>query len=106
MTAKMLLLPLASAALIAAPTAGFGQSFRCRNDLVSVGDSMVAVQKACGEPVARKKSCESAPPNGDARVAPCLDVEDWTYRPGYGQFLTTLRFEDGTLVRIIYGDRQ
>jgi len=105
MTVKTLLLPLALAALIATSTAN-GQSLRCRNGLVSVGDSMESVQRACGEPVVREKLCERAPPEGDARVVVCIDGENWTYRPGYGQFVTTLRFEDGTLVKISYGDRQ
>ena len=81
------------------------QSFRCRNDLVNVGDVMKSVQAKCGEPATRERICERAMPDEDGRLAPCLDVERWTYRPGYGQFITTMRFEDGTLVEISYGDR-
>jgi hypothetical protein len=32
-------------------------------------------------------------------------VDEWTFNPGYGQFMTTLRFESGKLVSITYGDR-
>jgi hypothetical protein len=35
----------------------------------------------------------------------CETVDEWTYNPGYGQFMTTLRFESSRLVTISYGDR-
>jgi hypothetical protein len=35
----------------------------------------------------------------------CVDVDEWTYNPGYGQFMTTLRFENGVLRSVRYGDR-
>jgi Protein of unknown function (DUF2845) len=37
-------------------------------------------------------------------VAPCENVDEWTYNPGYGPFITTLRFEADKLVAIKYGD--
>ncbi len=105
MTSKVLMLVLAFSTLTAT-SAACGQSLRCRNGLVSVGDSTESVQKACGEPDRRETNCESGPPQGDPRVTGCLEGENWIYRPGYGQFVTTLRFEDGALVKITYGDRQ
>ncbi len=36
---------------------------------------------------------------------PCENVDEWIYNPGYGQFMTTLRFVEGRLVAIEYGDR-
>ena len=35
----------------------------------------------------------------------CETVDEWTYNPCTGQFMTTLRFESGKLVAITYGDR-
>jgi len=32
-------------------------------------------------------------------------VDDWTYNPGRGQFMTSLQFEAGKLSAIKYGDR-
>jgi hypothetical protein len=36
---------------------------------------------------------------------PCERVDEWTYNPGSGQFYTTLRFEQGKLISMKYGDR-
>ena len=35
----------------------------------------------------------------------CINVEEWTYNPGYGQLMTMLQFEAGGLKSIRYGDR-
>lgn len=96
---------LVLACAFASATPASAQSLRCRNDLANVGDDREAVRRKCGEPAAKERVCERSPPDRHGRIAPCLDVENWTYRPGYGQYVTTLRFEDGTLVRISYGDR-
>lgn len=89
-------------------------AFRCKNDLVSVGDSKASALLKCGEPVVKDAFCKPAEakdgpvPQGGRPVAvsvPCETVDEWTYNPGYGQFLTTLRFESGKLVSITYGDR-
>ncbi len=107
--------PLAAAfalALAAGPAAA--QSFRCRNDLANVGDSRASVLLKCGEPVVKDSFCKPAQPQALAsapagstivNVAPCENVDEWTFNPGYGQFMTTLRFEAGRLVSIKYGDR-
>jgi hypothetical protein len=90
------------------------QSFRCKNDLASVGDGKAAVLQRCGAPVLKDSFCKPvlapvnpSPPAGSTtvNVVPCTTVDDWTYNPGYGQFMTTLRFEEGKLVSISYGDR-
>ena len=39
------------------------------------------------------------------QIVPCENVDEWIYNPGYGQFMTTLRFVEGRLVAIEYGDR-
>ena len=106
-------LPLASliAALCAlAPATASAQSLRCKSDLVSVGDSRASVLVKCGEPLVKDAFCKpvEVPAAGATRqpaVVPCESVDEWTYNPGYGQFMTTLRFEGGKLVAIKYGDR-
>ena len=89
-------------------------SFRCKNDLVNVGDSKASAFLKCGEPSFKDTFCrpvetkDVAVPQGGKPVAlnvPCETVDEWTYNPGYGQFLTTLRFESGKLVSITYGER-
>jgi hypothetical protein len=38
-------------------------------------------------------------------VAPCRNVDEWTYNPGRGQFMTTLQIDGGVVTAIKYGDR-
>jgi hypothetical protein len=68
-------------------------SFRCKNDLVNLGDSKASVLQKCGEPATV------------VNVNACQNVDDWTYNPGRGQFMTSLQFEAGKLSAIKYGDR-
>lgn len=105
--------------VVAIFTAGLGattaqaQSFRCKNDLASVGEAKAAVFQKCGEPVFKDSFCKPATaprhqpetPAATVVVVPCETVDEWTYNPGYGQFMTTLRFESGRLESIRYGDR-
>jgi hypothetical protein len=99
-------------AVAAMPAAAQTSTFRCQNDLVALGDAKSSVQLKCGQPVLRDSFCKP----GDQRPLPrdgsklvinsvCETVDEWTYNPGYGQFMTTLRFESGKLVAISYGDR-
>ena len=101
-------------------------SFRCKNDLVNIGASKASALQKCGEPVAKDAFCKPAHSNtGNAATDAnananantnerrttvivnntCETVDEWTYNPGVGQFMTTLRFESGKLVTITYGDR-
>ena len=102
------------AAFCGTPLLAQTRTFRCNNDLVNLGDAKSSVQLKCGQPVLRDAFCRP----GDARPIPragggakvvinnaCEPVDEWTYNPGYGQFMTTLRFESGKLVAITYGDR-
>ena len=89
-------------------------TFRCQNDLISLGDAKSSVQLKCGQPLLKDAFCKPADGQpvprrqGGAQVVinnACETVDEWTYNPGYGQFMTTLRFESGKLVSISYGDR-
>lgn len=100
--------------LVSAGAAASTTSFRCKNDLVNVGDGKASALLKCGEPLVRDAFCKPQPgtaavvaPKGGSVVvnAACVTVDEWTYNPGYGQFMTTLRFESGKLVSITYGDR-
>ena len=99
-------------------------SLRCRNDLVNVGDGKASALLECGEPVVKDAFCKPVEtvttatmlsplprlPTTTATTTTvttggCTTVDDWTYNPGYGEFMTTLRLESGKLTRITYGDR-
>jgi hypothetical protein len=110
-------------------TGASAQSLRCKGDLAQIGNSKGTILQKCGEPVMKDSFCKpvqetvsSAPvttptvPNtsGSSTTAgatthvtvnTCQQVEEWTYNPGYGQFMTMLLFEGGSLKSIRYGDR-
>jgi hypothetical protein len=110
-------------------TGASAQSLRCKGDLAQIGNSKGTILQKCGEPVMKDSFCKpvqetvsSAPvttptvPNtsGSSTAAgattnvivnTCQQVEEWTYNPGYGQFMTMLLFEGGSLKSIRYGDR-
>lgn len=108
------LLAILLSAVFASPAlaGGGATALRCGTDLLKVGESKVAAVQKCGEPIAADSFCKAVSPQvvaprGTAVAVnmPCETVEEWTYNPGYGQFMTTLRFESGRLVSITYGDR-
>ena len=105
---------LAVAVFVLYPTSASAQFLRCKNDSVNVGDTRVAVLQRCGEPVSKDSFCKPADPQTVQRnaaganvvvVVPCQNVDQWTYNPGYGQFMTTLQFEGEKVTAIKYGDR-
>ena len=119
---RFLLSALAAAVsgLLVHPVDAQTLSFRCKNDLVNIGASKTSALQKCGEPVAKDAFCKPTGANGTNAVAnanvaakqttvivnnTCETVDEWTYNPGTGQFMTTLRFESGKLVTITYGDR-
>lgn len=111
MTSTSVLPALAWVALLAWSVPSQAQ-MRCKGDLAQVGDAKASVLQKCGEPVLKDSFCKpTQTPAGQPRgvvtpsVVPCERVDEWTYNPGYGQFMTTLRFESGRLSAIIYGDR-
>ena len=105
-------------------TGASAQSLRCKGDLAQIGNSKGTVLQKCGEPVMKDTFCKPAQdtvssstvvtPNTPGSTAntttnvtvnTCQQVEEWTYNPGYGQFMTMLLFEGGSLTKIRYGDR-
>ncbi|WP_160474190.1 DUF2845 domain-containing protein [Cupriavidus sp. SW-Y-13] len=106
--ALKVVLPLS---LIAASGSAFSESLRCGGNLAQIGDGKADIQVKCGEPIARYSSCKPlvvVPETKglvDSASAACITVDEWTFAPGPGQFLTTLVFQDGKLNAIRYGDR-
>ena len=98
-----------SLVLLSGPS--FTQTLRCGGDIARIGDGKADIQIKCGEPVSSYSSCKPlvATPEArnlvDASSAACIPVDEWTYTPGSGQFITTLIFQNGRLSSIRYGDR-
>lgn len=106
--ALKILLPLS---LLAASSSAFSGTLRCGGNLASIGDGKADIRIKCGAPIAQYSSCKplvvTPEANGlvDSASAACVTVDEWTYAPGSGQFVTTLVFQDGKLNAIRYGDR-
>lgn len=78
------------------------ETLLCKNDFVQLGDSKASVLFKCGEPMLKDSYCKSG---GDPANEDCATIDNWTYNPGSGQFLTTLKFYQGEVIAIEYGDR-
>ena len=61
-------------------------SFRCSNDIVSVGDSEVEVIMKCGDPISKEVTRSGK-----------IKVEKWCYDKGAGDFIYVLIFHGGIL---------
>jgi len=101
---------LTCAALIAVLTAlpASAETMRCGSDYIArIGNSKTDVLQNCGEPLMRDSFCGTTTTgsNQPAVGTLCSNVEEWTYNPGTGQFMTTLRFVEGRLQSIRYGNR-
>jgi hypothetical protein len=86
------------------------QSLRCGQDFAQIGDTKFVIESKCGAPAAKDCFCKpigvapstiTMPPH-----AVCDMVEEWTYKPGIGQFITILQFREGALREMKYGPRQ
>lgn len=95
--------------VLLAATAAQAQSLRCGRDFAQVGETKYVIESKCGAPVAKDSFCK---PIGQAPStiampphAACDMVEEWTYKPGVGQFITILQFREGALREIKYGPR-
>lgn len=104
-------IPLSLLLLGLSATAG-AQSLRCSSATIGIGEPRSGVLQKCGEPVSRDSFCKPVDPQslaasapGTAVVLPCEKIDEWTYNPGYGQFITTLRLEAGKVTAVTYGDR-
>jgi|WetSurSiteA1Bulk_404760.scaffolds.fasta_scaffold316634_1 hypothetical protein len=96
-------------------TAVHAQSLRCNGDLAGVGDTKASLMNKCGKPALTDWYCKPVPQvwqqsgvPGGAPIpvaAPCERIDEWTYYPGYGQFVTTFRFESSVVREVRYGDR-
>ena len=100
---------LLGAAIVAGPAVAGAQSLHCGNYHVFAGDPVSKLSAHCDAPVSKSSFCKPLDPPQQASQAPlpvvCRPVEDWIYKPAPGEFMTTLRIEEGKVVSVTYGDR-
>jgi hypothetical protein len=90
-------------------------SMRCGNQLVSDGDSLLAVESRCGPPAMRQHRTEvrsrrqpggASCPAGSHNCGQVIEheeiaIDEWTYDFGPQQFMQLLHFEQGRLVSVV-----
>jgi len=89
--------------LMCAASQAQAQSLRCEGKLAVIGDSKPDVLQKCGNPMYQDSYCK--PGQQVKPGAACNMIDAWTYDPGSGQLLTTLKFEGGQVTGIAYGAR-
>ena len=96
-----LVVSLVTLAFCAAANAGL----RCNGDIADIGDSKASVLMKCGTPFFAQTFCmplryvdlDSSSDAAAAVILGCFPVDEWSYNPGSGQFVTTMRFDAGRL---------
>ncbi len=81
----------------------YESSFRCKTDVIMLGDSNYKVLARCGPPIAKDFvgwGYSPVQPSGEFR-----DLEQWVYNLGPTNFIYTLKFQGGALIEIYRGDR-
>lgn len=112
MRSKNYLLAAFGATLMITSYASSAQTLRCNGDIAQVGDSKASILQKCGRPAYEHSYCKPEKStqsrrsaDSSATVVPCETVDEWTYNPGPGHFLTNLKFLGGKVFEITYGDR-
>lgn len=90
-------------------SAAAAESLRCDRGLVSEGDAKAQVLRACGEPAFEESRREErtlrTEPRRGTRVErrATVQVDEWTFNLGPGQFVYYVTFANGRVVRIEHG---
>ena len=93
-------------------TAVRAESLRCNGQIASEGDSRLSLVYKCGEPLLKDSFCATvyAPRTGRPThegfvVQPgvCVPMEEWLYDRGPGNLMATVRFREGVVQTITYG---
>ncbi|WP_163832648.1 DUF2845 domain-containing protein [Spartinivicinus ruber] len=102
----------------------YADSMRCKNRLVSTGDSKAKVLLTCGEPMLKEdhsytvsekvnsdiyrhnQQYNGVNAHGASReITRLINVEKWTYNPGRNKFLRIVTFKEGKIDSIETGER-
>ncbi len=88
------------------------ESLRCNGQIASEGDSRLSLLHKCGEPLLKDSYCTTVhiprtvrPTHEAVLVQPgiCVSIEEWLYDRGPGNLMATVRFRDGVVQTITYG---
>jgi hypothetical protein len=88
------------------------ESLRCNGQIVSEGDTRLALRYKCGEPLLADTYCapvyyaptfQPVPEPFASVVVPCQLVEEWLYDRGPGNLMAMVRVRSGVVQSIHYG---
>lgn len=101
-TAAYLLVALLLSLLLPVPADALQVgSMRCRNGIVSIGDTIPDVIKKCGPPAFQDRRDEtSSYGERHARSYENVTVDDWTYNFGPQEFMYGVIFRNGRVSKI------
>jgi hypothetical protein len=103
-----------AAAAVLAALPGHAETLRCNGNLAVEGDSRLSVLYKCGQPLLKDSYCAPVyyyhrhslylvPEPYAGTAVPCQQVEEWLYERGPGNLAATVRFRDGVVQSIRYG---
>ena len=101
-------------AITLAVLSGHAETLRCNGNLAVEGDSRLSVLYKCGQPLLKDTYCAPVyyfhhhslypvPEPFAGAVVPCQPIEEWIYERGPGNLAATVRFRDGVVQSISYG---
>jgi hypothetical protein len=88
------------------------ESLRCQGGIATEGDSRLAVQYKCGQPLLKDSYCapvyyshtlQPVPDAFASAFVPCQLTEEWLFDRGPGNLTATVRFRWGKVQSITYG---
>jgi hypothetical protein len=94
------------------------ESLRCDGKLVKIGESKNDILEKCGAPLMIDHFCLPATTTttqstlvddniiqNNIVIQQCEEIDQWTFKPGKGRFITHLYFKRGQLSYMKYGER-
>lgn len=93
-------------------TAPSAYGLRCKNRIISIGDTKLEVMSTCGQPVIMDESTgesvviiyeKDGKNKKETRNKTRIKIEEWTYNFGKNEFIAFLTFENGYLTKIEQG---
>ncbi len=93
---------LALSAVVSPGALATESGMRCQGGLISIGYRQYEVQQKCGPATFADRRVEDREADDGSHFA--VTVDEWVYDFGPQQFVRTLLFENGKLVRIKVGD--
>ncbi len=93
-------------------TPAHAENLRCSGGIASEGDSRLSVAYKCGQPMLKDTYCAPVYQGGGwypvpepwaSTQVPCQQIDEWLYDRGPGNLKAVVRFRQGVVQSISYG---